>query len=111
VLHIDDLADLIEVELTAFDRLSGSTFNVGGGPAGSVSLQETTRLCRELTGREVPIRRDPQTRPGDVKVFVTDNTRVTQATGWAPRRTPAETLESIVKWLRDAGEPVRRILG
>ena len=76
-----------------------------------MSLQETTQLCREITGREVPIGRDPQTRAGDVKVFVTDNARATRATGWSPRRTPRETLESIVRWLREAGDPVRRILG
>jgi len=111
VLHIDDLAELVALELTSFDRLNGSTFNVGGGPEGAVSLLETTRLCRAITGCEVPVESEPRTRAGDVKLYVTDNTRVTQATGWAPRRTPADTLESIVEWLRDAGEPVRRILG
>ena len=84
LLHIDDLADLVVTQVTAFDRLDGSTFNVGGGRGCSLSLAETTTLCEAIAGRRIAIAASPDTRVADIKLYVTDNTRVTEATGWAP---------------------------
>ena len=41
---------------------AGVTANVGGGRECSLSLLETTEICRELTGNEVPIVVEPETR-------------------------------------------------
>ena len=82
---------------------------VGGGVDVSLSLQETTRLCQEITGHSVPIQKVAVTRPADLKLYITDNQRITQATGWAPRRTPAETLTAIYHWIREAEPLVRHL--
>jgi CDP-paratose 2-epimerase len=109
LLHVDDLAELIAAQLSHFDTLAGSTFNVGGGLTSSLSLQETTALCREITGHVIPIHQVAETRPADLKLYLTDSRRVTEATGWVPRRTPKETLAAINDWIREA-EPVVRHL-
>ncbi len=57
LLHVDDLVDLIEDQLSRPEHWAGFTGNVGGGRACSLSLLETTELCRELTGRTVRIER------------------------------------------------------
>lgn len=99
LLHVDDLADLIETQVARLDELDGETFNVGGGRGCSLSLQETTAICRELTGRTIPITPVPATRVADVKIYVTDNARVTAATGWAPRRSAPDVLTDLHAWL------------
>ncbi len=109
LLHVDDLAELIEAQLARFETLAGSTFNVGGGLASSLSLLETTALCREITGRAIPIRQVAETRPADLKLYITDARRVTQATGWTPRRRPHETLTAIYDWIREAEPAVRHL--
>ena len=109
LLHVDDLAELIEAQLARFDSLAGSTFNVGGGLASSLSLLETTALCRAITGRAIPIRQVAETRPADLKLYMTDARRVTQATGWTPRRRPHETLTAIYDWIREAEPAVRHL--
>jgi CDP-paratose 2-epimerase len=101
VLHIDDLVTLVTTQLARFDELNGRTFNVGGGPEGSLSLAETTTLCQEITGRTIPIAPELADRPGDIKVYVTDNARVQAATGWRPQRSPRQVLEDIHAWMRD----------
>ena len=73
LLHVDDLVDLVDEQLGDPERWSGVTANVGGGRECSLSLLETTELCRELTGSEVADRRRvPETRPGDVPVYLSD---------------------------------------
>jgi CDP-paratose 2-epimerase len=100
LLHIDDLAELLERQLVHFDAVNRQTFNVGGGAASSLSLLETTRLCEEITGRTIDITSSPLTRPGDVRLYITDNARVAERTGWRPRRSPGDVLEDIYEWIR-----------
>ncbi len=109
LLHIDDLADLLDIQLRELPRLSGQIFNVGGGTASSLSLLETTLLCQEITGQKVLVEHVNVNRPADLKLYITDNTRVAQATGWVPRRTPRETLTSIYEWMREAEPLVRHL--
>jgi CDP-paratose 2-epimerase len=109
LLHVDDLAELLDIQLTRFDDLAGNTFNVGGGPGCSLSLLETTRLCEEITSRTVPIHAVPESRPADMRWYVTDNRRVTDATGWRPRRTPRDILTAIDAWLLDQAPTIRHL--
>jgi len=109
LLHIDDLLILIELQIGQMDRLNGQVFNVGGGLSGSLSLQETTRLCQDLVGRKIDIGTVLENRPDDVKVFITDHRRVTHWTGWRPQRGPRETLADIVDWIRASDALVRPI--
>jgi CDP-paratose 2-epimerase len=109
LLHVEDLADLLEAQISKFSTLAGQTFNVGGGVTSSLSLCETTRLCQEISGRTIPIRRVEGNRPADLKLYITDHQRVTEATGWVPRRTPRETLQSIYDWMRTEEPLVRHV--
>jgi len=99
LLHPDDLADLIKRQLDSWDRVAGRTFNVGGGRRGSVSLQEFTALCREATGREVPIEVDDVTAAVDVPWYITDHAAVTAALGWSPAREPRTIVREIAEWI------------
>ncbi len=109
LLHVEDLAELLDRELGSFDALGGQIFNVGGGTESSLSLVETTDLCREITGKRIPVRAITDDRPADVKLYITDTTRIRQATGWTPRYTPRETLTSIYEWIQSAESVVRHI--
>jgi CDP-paratose 2-epimerase len=104
LLHIDDLAALVNVQLERFGDLAGQTYNVGGGLGCSLSLAEATDLCRAITGHHVPISSVAAPSPADIKWYVSDTTRVRAATGWAPRHTPAQILADIDTWLT-AAEP------
>ena len=54
----------------------GRTVNVGGGRECSLSLLETTEICQRLTGNEVQIAAVPETRSGDVPVYLSDCARL-----------------------------------
>jgi CDP-paratose 2-epimerase len=109
LLHIDDLLRLVAIQLENFSKFTDNVFNVGGGLGCSLSLQETTTLCQEITGRTVPIQSVPDSHNADIKLYVTDNARVTTATGWSPQHTPASTLASIHEWLQENDRLVRTL--
>lgn len=100
ILHVADLYDLLCLQLSDMDRFHGRIFNVGGGPAGSVSLAELTRLCAERGSGSISVGRQPETRPADIPWYVTDNAEVTDATGWHPSRSVGVILDDVFDWLR-----------
>jgi CDP-paratose 2-epimerase len=99
LLHVDDLVELIDEQLSGIDAWSGATVNVGGGRACSLSLVEATGICRELTGNEVPIEPEPETRPGDVPIYISDCRRLVERASWRPRRSARDILEDIYRFI------------
>jgi CDP-paratose 2-epimerase len=111
ILHVDDLADLIEDQLLRPEHWDGATVNVGGGPDRSLSLRETTEICSELTGRRMGVGESSETRPGDVRIYLSDCTRLRELTDWRPRRGPRRVLEDIFTWVCGNERSVRATLG
>jgi CDP-paratose 2-epimerase len=111
LLHIDDLVDLIEDQLARPEHWSGLTANVGGGRDCSLSLTETTDICRELTGNAVQVEASEETRPGDVRVYLSDCGHLYEHTDWRPLRTARDVLEDIYHWIRDNERSVLGALG
>ena len=111
LLHVDDLIDLVDEQLGDQERWSGVVANVGGGRECSLSLLETTELCRELTGNEVPIGAEAETRPGDVPVYLSDCGRLHSLTSWRPRRGARDVLADLLAWSTEHEDELRAALG
>jgi CDP-paratose 2-epimerase len=111
LLHIDDLADLIDEQLGDLEAWAGATVNVGGGRRCSLSLVETTEICRELTGNEIPVSPRAKTRPGDVRIYLSDCERLYALSGWRPRRDARRTLADIYGFIDANAASIDRALG
>jgi CDP-paratose 2-epimerase len=99
VLHVADLADLIDIQLARPDAWTGEPLNAGGGAANAVSLREFTAICESLTGVRLDIASRPETRPGDVPVYITDNSRIEARFGWRPARGVGAIAQDIHAWI------------
>lgn len=105
LLHVEDLVDLVERQLLDPEGWDGRTVNVGGGRECSLSLQETTTICRELTGNEIPIEPVAETRTGDVPIYISDCARLFELDEWRPQRDARQVLADIHEWV--AADPDR----
>ena len=110
ILHIEDLLGLLLHQIEHLDALSGGIFNVGGGAAVSVSLQELSVLCRQATGKTIQIGAIAAGRPADIRCYLTDYARVAGACDWRPQRSPEAIVEEIARWIIDNKETLRPIL-
>lgn len=110
MLHVRDLYRLLEIQLSRIDEYSGEIFNVGGGLERSVSLAELTQICQKCTGRSVPISSVKEDRAGDIKLYITDNTKVTGRTGWVPSIGVEDIIREITEWISHNDEKLRPIL-
>ena len=111
LMHVADLVELVDEQLGDPGTWSGFVGNVGGGRECSLSLLETTELCRELTGNEVAITADDDGRPGDVPLYLSDCSRLFGRTGWRPERSPREILTDILSWVDENEAAVAASLG
>lgn len=110
ILHVRDLCRLIDHQIHHLEDFNGQTFNVGGGPACSISLAELTALCSEVTGNDIQIGPAGFSRPADVPVYITDNTRISILSGWKPECSPLEIVTDIYQWIIDNRLQLERIL-
>lgn len=102
LLHVDDLFDLLVLEPKSTDPL-----NVGGGRDNAASLAEISAKCRAITGSHLVIGSDSTTRPADIPWYITNNQKVTDLTGWSPKRNIDKVLADMLRWLEDHRELLR----
>jgi len=110
LLHVEDLADLIEDQLLRPEHWHGRTVNVGGGRRFSLSLRETTELCAEITGNRVDVVGSDESRPGDVRIYLSDCNRLHGLSDWQPQREPRRVLDDIFSWISENERAVKAVL-
>ncbi len=101
ILDVDDLFRLLLIQLEDLDLHNGVVYNVGGGRDVSISLKELTDLCEQVTGNRIKIKSVPENRVADIPYYITDNTKVSEATGWQPEKKPIDIVNEISEWILD----------
>jgi CDP-paratose 2-epimerase len=110
LLHVADLADLVDDQMLRPDHWAGAIVNVGGGARGSLSLCETSTLCEQITGNRCVVAAGDESRAGDVRTYISDCRALSRLSEWAPRRSPPQILDDIFTWLHDNEAAVARTL-
>lgn len=110
MLHIQDLFELIDQQIHNIDTWNGKMFNVGGGHTISFSLQELTQLCEQVTGNHITIHQEPITRQADLRIYLTDNKKITNFSAWHPKITPLQIITDIFEWLKTNERDLKPIL-
>jgi CDP-paratose 2-epimerase len=100
VLHVDDLLEAYAAAFRQPEKVSGASFNIGGGPDKTLSLLELVAALSAELGRQIrPAFQD--WRPGDQKVFVCDISKVDRVLGWKPRIGVAGGVRRLIEWVRE----------
>ncbi len=103
VLFVDDLIDALLLALRTPEVMTGRAFNIGGGPANTVSLLEVIDMIEALTGRSVVVEHGPW-RVADQRYYVSDIRAFSDAVGWKPTVSIDDGLRRLHEWMtgRDA---------
>jgi dTDP-L-rhamnose 4-epimerase len=97
-VNIDDVVDANVLVLGA-ERAVGRVFNVGGGKP--VTTREFSEIVRRQYGSNQPGNVTGEYRFGDTRHILSDITSLRDL-GWAPRRTPEESVAAYASWLDGA---------
>ncbi len=104
LLHVDDLIALYMRAAERADVCAGRAYNVGGGPANSLSLLELLdRLDDVNVSYAAP-------RAGDQRVFVADVSRARDELGWEPSVSIDDGVPALLAWVDSNADLVARLL-
>ena len=98
LLFIDDLVRGFKLAAAHIDTTAGHVYNIGGGPANSVSIwAELAPHLETLAGEPLRVRMEAW-RPGDQPVYISDTRQAQRDFGWQPRVGVEEGLERLWAW-------------
>jgi CDP-paratose 2-epimerase len=99
VLWIDDLVAAYDAAAESIDVASGQVYNIGGGPANTVSAwAEFGVLLEQLAGEPIDVRY-AEWRPGDQPVYVSNIGKAQRELGWWPQVSLHEGLARLWEWV------------
>ena len=110
LLHVDDLVELIDFQIHNIEKFVGKVYNVGGGLENSASLQEMTAICEKITGNKIQIDEVAETRTADLRIFITDNTKIESEIGWKPKKSVETIFKDIYLWIQENEKQLESIL-
>ena len=99
VLYIDDLLDVYDAAVERIETTEGDVYNVGGGPAHTLSIWSEFRpLLEELVGQAIPVSYDDW-RPGDQRIYVSDIRKAEQDLEWRPQVGVEDGVRRLYEWV------------
>jgi CDP-paratose 2-epimerase len=101
--HPDDLARLLQLQMSDGCARGERLFNVGGGPENSMSLAQLTADCDARFGPHAPTP-DSSERPFDLPWIVMDSARARRRFGWKIERPLPSILDEIADHARSHPE-------
>ena len=90
--------------------MEGKIYNVGGGLENSASLLEMTKICEKITGNTITIDSEAATRKADLRIYVTDNSRIEKEIGWKPKKSVETVFQDIYDWIKVNEKKLESIL-
>lgn len=99
VLFVEDLLDAYDAALNHLDVTAGQVYNIGGGPANTMSIWiEFKPILERLLERPIPIA-SGDWRPGDQRIYVSDIRKAAGDLNWTPRIGVAQGVERLYRWV------------
>lgn len=101
-IYVDDVSSAFVAAAANIDRINGQHFVIGSGQGHTIleAFELVTECVALKTGQQLPITSiDPPAKqsPIEMRNFVADTRRFTQATGWKPKVSLAEGIDRTIK--------------
>jgi CDP-paratose 2-epimerase len=99
VLHVDDLVNAYHAAIINRENITGQAFNIGGGPANTLSLLELLEYLKNSLAKDIELSWDDW-RPGDQPVFVCDINKASELLDWRPAINTEAGVLKLIDWVK-----------
>jgi CDP-paratose 2-epimerase len=100
LLFIDDLIKGYEMAIENIEQTQGQVYNMGGGQTNSVSLLQAIEIMDQLLGEKIKYK-FYDWRPGDQRVFISDNSKAQAEFSWKPETDIKSGFEKMLGWVKE----------
>lgn len=98
LLYVEDLIEAYDAFIES--DLKHAVFNIGGGPANTVSLLEFLDFLQRKMQTNLKISFS-NWRPSDQKVYISDITKIKEQLNWQPKISTSEGIKRLIKWVKE----------
>lgn len=109
VLFVLDILNLIDIQIKNINKFKGEVFNIGGGHNVNTSLLECIKLIEKITDKKINWSYNKEQRKSDQCVYISDTSKAKKLLGWAPAISMEDGIISIVDWVKNNEEELRRL--
>lgn len=108
VLHVDDLLNAYFLCFKNKKKSKGNAYNIGGGYKNTLSLLELIRMLNKEFKIEKNIQKKGW-RPGDQKVFISNNEKFISHTGWEIKNNSSLGILNLIKWVKSKDKMLKKL--
>lgn len=108
-LYVDDLVSAFLTTTKKIKKTKGQIYNIGGGIKNTISVWgDFEKILKRM---DFNINASfSNWRPGDQKIFVSDNTKALEDFGWKPTTDLEVGLKKMTYWIRENRQLVAKVL-
>ena len=99
VLYVSDLISAYKLAAKKISKSDGRIYNIGGGINNTFSLLELMDYLKKDLGINIEYSFDDW-RPGDQKIYVSNNAKLERELGWSVRISKAQGMQKLVSWIK-----------
>lgn len=103
LLHVGDLIRAYEQAVDNIETCRGQVYNIGGGKEFSTSVLEAIELIGSFLGKKIKPS-FAEVRPGDQKIFISDNLKLKEHLGWKPEVHYEDGIPELIEWAKENQE-------
>ncbi len=107
LLEVSDLIRAYGAALKKIEKAKGEIYNIGGGAENAFSLLELIDFLKKEMKKEIEYDFS-EWRPGDQKVFISDNTKLKKELGWSPAISKERGIKKLIGWIEDNIDIIRK---
>ncbi len=108
-LYVDDLVKAYLLATKKIKKTRGQIYNLGGGYKNYLSVWGDFEPILKKMGFDMKIKY-ADWRPGDQKLFVSDNTKAFKDFGWKPTTNLNAGLKKMTEWIRENKTLIQKVL-
>jgi len=108
LLEVSDLIRAYGAAMKKVNKAKGEIYNIGGGAENAFSLLELIFFMEKEMGKKIEYDFS-EWRPGDQKVFISDNTKLKKELGWSPSISKERGIRKLIAWIEDNIDIIRKV--
>ncbi len=109
ILWVEDLIDAYLLAYKNIKVINGQIFNIGGGPKNQMSLLELISILEKKINKKIKLKFSTW-RPGDQKIFVSNNNKLEEKLTWRPKVCANYGIDLLISWVKKNSSVIKKIL-
>jgi len=110
ILEVSDLISAYKLAIKKINKTKGEVYNIGGGKENTFSLLELVEYLEKKLNKKISLD-FYNWRPGDQKIFVSNNKKFIEDTGWNIKIDKFKGVNRLITWVEKNIELIKKVRG